>query len=334
VTAVAKARAEKREEKREADEHAKDKKKKKGKEDSDELAEDEGEEDAEDTEFKLLSAAWELLGNAESRRTFDSIDYFNDYLPSSYKRARPDDPPTRFFDTFGPPFARQSKFSTTQPTPPLGDADTPYEEVAQFYRFWQTSYKSWRDFSLLSEHKISEATSREEKRWMQRQNQNQADRVKKDESKRVSAFIALAQEHDPRVLKYREEVAAKKAAAKEAKEAAVRAEQEAKEAELRAKAEADAIVEAAAAKEKAAKDDVKAAAKREKEKLRSALKKARKDLKALGELPRWASRVGDLEAAAAALAIEEIEALKTAMTSGDDAVADAALAAALKKAMG
>ena len=65
-----------------------------------------------------------------------------------------------------------------------------------------------------------------------------------------------------------------------------------------------------------------------------ALKKARKDLKALGELPRWASRVGDLEAAAAALAIEEIEALKTAMTSGDDAVADAALAAALKKAMG
>lgn len=51
--------------------------------------EEEGEEkEDEDTEFKLLSAAWELLGNVDKRRAFDSVDYFNDYLPGVWPTPR------------------------------------------------------------------------------------------------------------------------------------------------------------------------------------------------------------------------------------------------------
>ena len=39
----------------------------------------------EDEELKLLSIAWDLLGNSETRRQYDSIDNFNDYLPTSFR---------------------------------------------------------------------------------------------------------------------------------------------------------------------------------------------------------------------------------------------------------
>jgi len=41
-------------------------------------SEEEGEE--EDSAFKLLSTAWDLLGSATRRRAFDSVDYFNDVI--------------------------------------------------------------------------------------------------------------------------------------------------------------------------------------------------------------------------------------------------------------
>ena len=58
-------------------------------------------------------------------------------------------------------------------------------------------------------------------RWMQRQNKNITDRIKRDEYKRVQAFVQLAYENDPRVIAHRESVAAAKLAAKAAKEEAL-----------------------------------------------------------------------------------------------------------------
>ena len=53
--------------------------------DDDEGEEKEGGEEEEDAEFKLLSIAWELLGNTETRRQYDSIDNFNDFLPTTFR---------------------------------------------------------------------------------------------------------------------------------------------------------------------------------------------------------------------------------------------------------
>lgn len=88
------------------------------------LDDDEDEEDEEDAEFKLLTQAWEMLGNEEKRRCFDSVDYFNDSLPEAKPKT-----PELFFKKFAPAFERQSKFSVAQPCPKLGDAETPYEKV-------------------------------------------------------------------------------------------------------------------------------------------------------------------------------------------------------------
>ena len=94
---------------------------------------------------------------------------------------------------------------------------------------------------------------------------------------------------------------------------------------------AAAAAAAAAAKEAGA--EAKAAEKREKEKARSALKKARKELKALGESERWARRAADLEVVAAALPLEQMQALQLALGGDDEDAAAAALDAALKTSM-
>ena len=138
--------------------------------------------------------------------------------------------------------------------PKLGDADTPYEEVADFYRFWQ-NLRSWRTFDLHTEHNLAEAEDREERRWMQRQNKNITDRIKRDEYKRVQAFVQLAYENDPRVIAHRESVAAAKLAAKAAKEEALAQERAAREAAAHAAAEAERQKQAVAEVAKAARED-------------------------------------------------------------------------------
>ncbi len=275
----------------------------------DEEGEGEGEEkegEEEDSEFKLLSAAYELLGNAERRRAFDSLDYFNDDLPTAFRKGKD------FYRTFRGGFARQAKFSEVPKAPGLGDEETPYEEVATFYRFWQ-NLRSWRDFSLLTEHDLAAAEDREERRWMQRQNKNMCERIKKDEMKRVQGFVALAYENDPRVLKHKAEQAEAKKAAKDAKEEALRKEKEAKEAAAEAERAAEKAKQVEAEAAKAVEKEGAAASKREKEKQRSALKKARKELKALGDEGAWAAKKEEIDVLAAALALDELQQLHAAL---------------------
>jgi DnaJ family protein C protein 2 len=302
-----------------------------GEEGEEEEGEEEEEDDAEEEEFKLLSAAWELLGDETRRRQFDSIDYFNDSTPLTYKE-RPDDP-DRFYRLFGNYFSRQGKFSMTRPVPQLGDADTPVEEVQAFYHFWG-SFKSWRDFTLLADYDTAEAGDREERRWMQRNNKNKVEQMKKVEMKKLFACVELAQDNDPRLLKAKADRAAEKEQARAEKEAALAAERKAKaDAEAALKASEDAAAEEAAVV-KAAKDGEKAAAKRDKEKLRSALKKARKELKGLAEPGgKWEARAADLEAVASVLPTEEIEALTATLAADDGEAGQAALVDALKKVL-
>jgi len=298
--------------------------------DTEQGEEDGEEEEEEDEEFKLLSIAWELLGNAETRRQYDSIDNFNDYLPVSF---RPKNEPDHFYKIFAAPFARQAKFSQHTPVPALGDASTPMEQVHKFYKFWM-SFSSWRDFGLLCEHDLKEAEDREERRWMQRQNKNYAARVKKDEMQRISAFVQLAYDHDPRVKADKEERLAAKQRVKEEKERAVRMAREAEEAARREKENAEAAAKAAESAAQQASAEEKAASKKEKERLRSALKKVRKELKSLGEgSGAWAARAADLEVISAVLPIDELTALVTALSSGVSDETTAALDAAKAKAM-
>ena len=177
-----------------------------------------------DTLFKAVQVAGDVLQNAIKKRAYDSSLPFDDAIPPVKVTAE------KFYTSFTPVFERNSKWSTAGRTkvPSLGGPKTPMEEVDDFYKFW-FSFSSWRDFSYTAaEHDLEQAECREERRWMERENQRAVDKNKKVEDKRMMSLVDRAQNNDPRI-KARE---AERVAAKEAiREAKRKAEEDRKAAE-------------------------------------------------------------------------------------------------------
>jgi hypothetical protein len=109
------------------------------------------------------------------------------------------------------------RWSIAFPVPQLGNEKTPWNEVDKFYKFWYR-FKSWRDYSydvrdlccveakkksisivltslLLhfttpqDEFDLNEADSRDEKRWMDKQNEKVRQKKKKDEAARILKLV-------------------------------------------------------------------------------------------------------------------------------------------------
>lgn len=85
-----------------------------------------------------MQDAFETLSDPQKRREYDSVDDFDDSLPSTCRTSD-------FYAVFGSAFRRQSRWSIKSPVPDLGDRSTKYETVQEFYDFW-FSFKSWREF--------------------------------------------------------------------------------------------------------------------------------------------------------------------------------------------
>ena len=228
-------------------------------------------EDEGDEMFRAITGAFELLSNEKKRRDFDSLDDFDDSIPRDFDPATDD-----FFKEFGPVFERNSRWSELQPAPLLGDASAPFDDVAEFYNFW-FAFKSWRDFADADEYDVGEAGFREEKRWMERENEKLRKKKRKDEQKRIEKLVELSYKDDPRVKAQTESEKAAKAAAKAERAAKLEADREAE-----AKAKAAAAAAAAEAEAAAAERQREEAAerKRQKEKEAKALRKQRARLRA------------------------------------------------------
>ncbi|KAH3758076.1 dnaJ protein subfamily C member 2 [Pelomyxa schiedti] len=154
-----------------------------------------------DTMFKAITKAHETLTDSTKRRAYDSKDKIevDDSIPSDAQASSGD-----FFTLFTPVFDRNSRWSITQPVPDLGNEDAPWNEIKDFYDFWY-SFKTWREFTITDGYDPDEAETREEKRWMQRQNDKQMQKKKKEEHARIMKLVELAHSTDPRVKRHEEE---------------------------------------------------------------------------------------------------------------------------------
>lgn len=101
----------------------------------------------------------------------------------------------------------------------LGGLDDSREIVENFYEFW-FSFESWRTFEALDEEDASAGECREEKRWIEKKNKAQRNKLKKEDVSRVAKLVDQAFSIDPRIKKFKKEDKEAKDAKKNQKNAA------------------------------------------------------------------------------------------------------------------
>ncbi|CAG2108655.1 unnamed protein product, partial [Medioppia subpectinata] len=191
--------------------------------------------------YSCLTKAYEILGDAIKRRSYDSIDEtFDDEIPANNAATKAD-----FYRVYGNAFKLNSRWSTKQPVPELGDDRSDISYVNKFYAFWY-DFDSWREYSYLDEEEKEKGENRDERRWMEKQNkaaraqkkkeemqrlrqlkQNKAARAqkKKEEMQRLRQLVDNAYQSDPRIARFKEEEKQKKLSQKLAKQQNIREKQ-------------------------------------------------------------------------------------------------------------
>mmetsp|Transcript_9667 Transcript_9667/g.14527 ORF Transcript_9667/g.14527 Transcript_9667/m.14527 type:complete len:621 (-) Transcript_9667:97-1959(-) len=249
-----------------------------------------------DEVFMLVKLAYDTLSDEDKRRAYDSTVDFDDWIP---EKPSPFDPPMSdadFYKIYGPVFKRNLRFAVTkkqqnldkqnkrgkkggqksskevaiQP-PDFGDDDMHIDQVHEFYDYW-ARFESWRDYSLAAaeilKHDVDSAEGRYEKRYMEKEIKKKAAAMKREENARISRLVENAMAADPRLRRYKREVALAKKRAQEEKAAKKRAKEEAEQARIALEAQLQA--------EKEELERTKAAAvKAEKEAKKNILRKSR-----------------------------------------------------------
>jgi DnaJ family protein C protein 2 len=136
------------------------------------------------------------LSDPKKRRQWDSCD-----PKISYEIPKPN-APGDFFDIYRPIFKRESRFSKNGPSKPLGDLQSSREDVELFYGAW-FSFESWRTFEQMDEECADNSDSRDEKRWLDKKNRSQRQKLKKEDSARISKLAEQAFSLDPRIRQFK-----------------------------------------------------------------------------------------------------------------------------------
>lgn len=174
--------------------------------------------------FACITIANDILSNKTKRRAYDSVDpFFDDSIPSVSANSK-----SNFFEVFDPVFERNARWSKCQPVLLLGNIDSTFEEVDNFYNFWY-NFDSWREFSYLDEEEKEKGENRDERRWIEKQNRAMRQKRKKEEGTRMRNLVDNAYACDPRIKKFKDEEKERKLAEKKAKKEAARLAAEEKE---------------------------------------------------------------------------------------------------------
>lgn len=225
-----------------------------------------------DSFFKCIQKATDILLDPVKRRQWDSVDEGADVNPPSKKDGQ-----KKFFKSWGPVFEAESRFSKKQPVPQLGDDNSTKEDVEEFYNFWY-NFDSWRTFEYLDEDVPDDNENRDQKRHTERKNANARKKRKNEDVGRLRKLVDDALAQDERIAKFRKAEKEQRNKKKNEREAAEKkaAEEAAKkkEEEARLAAEKEASDKAAKADSKKAKEAAKNAAKKNKRVVRGSVKDA------------------------------------------------------------
>jgi len=150
--------------------------------------------------YKAIQKAFDTLKEKDRKLLYDSKVEFDESIPGS------DVDEEDIYEVFGEAFERYARFSVKPNPPKVGNDNTSREDLEKFYDFWH-KFQSWRDFSYLGEFDVEMADNREEKRWMQKQNQGIARKKKKEELARIRKLVNRMEAHDPRMVRIRKRAA-------------------------------------------------------------------------------------------------------------------------------
>lgn len=221
--------------------------------------------------FKCIQKATEVLLDPVKRRQFDSVDEAADVEPPTKKETQKGN----FYKLWGKVFEAEGRFSNVHPVPKLGNEKSTKEEVENFYDFWY-NFDSWRSFEYLDEDVPDDNESRDQKRHVERKNQNARRKKKTEDTARLRKLVDDCLALDERIKKFRQQEHAQKNKRRIEKEAEQKrlAEEAAKAKEEQAKlqAEKEAAEKAEKADAKKAKEAAKNAAKKNKRVVRGAVK--------------------------------------------------------------
>ena len=220
-----------------------------------------------DSFFKCIQKATEILLDPVKRRQFDSVDENANVEPPTKKASQKGN----FYQLWGPVFEAEGRFSKKQPVPKLGDEKSTKEDIENFYNFWY-NFDSWRSFEYLDEDVPDDSESRDQKRHIERKNTNQRKKKKTEDTARLRKLVQNCQDLDERIKKFLQQERLQKNKKRLDKEA--RQKREAEEAQKKKEEEAH----LAAEREVAAKAE-KADAKKAKEAAKNAVKKNRRAIR-------------------------------------------------------
>ena len=273
-----------------------------------------------DAFFKCIQKATEILLDPVRRRQFDSVDAEADVEPPSKKETKSGD----FYKLWGPVFESEARFSKTEPTPRLGNAETSQEDVENFYDFWLKHFDSWRTFEYLDEDVPDDSADRDQRRHIERKNVNQRKKKKTEDTTRLRNLVETALSLDPRIVKFRKEASAKKNAKKNEREAEEkrRREEDAKrkEEDDRLRKEAEETEKAQRAESKKAKEAAKNAVKKNKRVVRGAVKDANYLTEGEPSPSHIDAVLNDVDALLAKVEADEVQALTSNLNLSKDAV--------------
>ncbi|KAK4936625.1 Zuotin [Elasticomyces elasticus] len=225
-----------------------------------------------DSFFKCIQRANEILSDPVKRRQFDSVDEAADVEPPSKKETQK---PSAFYKKWNAVFESEGRFSNKQPVPKLGDDNSTKEEVEEFYDFFY-SFDSWRTFEYLDEDVPDDNEGRDHKRHILKKNQNQRKKRKSEDIARLRQLVDDCLAQDQRIKKFREQANKNKNKKKLEKEEAAKREAEekarAKEEEERKKKEDEEKAKVEKEQNKKAKEAAKNAVKKNKRVVKGSVK--------------------------------------------------------------